>query len=462
MKETLTSSVWARNALLSDGWVSNVLIAIDHSGTIISAEAKQKPRENSEILNGALIPGITNLHSHAHQRAMAGLAEKSARAQNHKDSFWSWRRVMYHYLEQIQPDDLYAIANQLYLEMLKFGYTGVGEFQYLHHDTNGKPYQDRAEITKQCLYAAQNTGIAFTALPVLYGFGGFGSQAASSGQKRFLNDADGFINIVDSLATEITGSGNASLGIAPHSLRAISRDLLQTVINGCDFDVIHIHVAEQKKEVEDCLAWSKQKPVEWLFNHFNIDRAWCLIHATHMTREETNKLARSGAVAGLCPTTEANLGDGFFDVEHYFPAQGRWGIGSDSHISISPVEELRWLEYGQRLLSNQRNVINPEAESSTGAYLYLNALAGGAQATARSSGKIKAGYRADFIVLDTVHPRLYGRQENDLIDCWIFSGNENPVKDVFVGGVKVITDGIHQKQESINLQFQSTITRLAG
>jgi formimidoylglutamate deiminase len=462
MKGSLHGSIWIRNALLSDGWASNVLIDIDHSGTIIRALPEQKPKINSEILYGALIPGITNLHSHAHQRAMAGLAEKSSRAQNSNDSFWTWRKVMYHYLEQIEPDDIYAIANQLYIEMLKFGYTGVGEFQYLHHDVSGKPYQDRAEITKQCLYAAQNTGIAITALPVLYNFGGFGSQATSAGQKRFLNDADGFIKIVDSLAAQITGSDNVSLGIAPHSLRAINRELLQQVLSGCQYDAIHIHVAEQLKEVEDCLAWSKQKPVEWLFNHFDVDHSWCLIHATHMTSEETLKLAHSGAVVGLCPTTEANLGDGFFDVEHYFSARGRWGIGSDSHISISPVEELRWLEYGQRLLSNQRNVINSEFLSSTGAFLYLNALDGGAQATARATGKIKAGYRADFIVLDTDHPRLCGRQENDLIDSWIFSGNENPVKDVFVGGVKVITDGVHPKQETIIKQFNSTIARLAG
>ena len=252
------------------------------------------------------------------------------------------------------------------------------------------------------------------------------------------------------------------LGIAPHSLRAVNQELLQHVLGGCEYEVIHIHVAEQLKEVEDCLAWSKQKPVEWLFNHFDVDHSWCLIHATHMSREETHKLAHSGAVAGLCPTTEANLGDGFFNIEHYFSARGRWGIGSDSHISISPVEELRWLEYGQRLLNNQRNVLNSETQSSTGAFLYLNALAGGAQATARGTGKIEAGYRADLIVLDIGHPRLCGRQENDLLDSWIFSGNENPVKDVFVGGVKVITDGVHQMQEAIIKQFNSTINRLAG
>jgi len=462
MKPALHNSIWVRDALLSDSWAKNVLINIDSRGNIVSAEPNQKPATNSETLKGVLIPGIANLHSHAHQRAMAGLAEKSAHAQNSKDSFWTWRKVMYHYLEKIEANDMYAIANQAYLEMLKFGYVGVGEFQYLHHDVNGRPYQDRAEITKQCLYAAQNTGIAFTALPVLYGFGGFGSQAASAGQKRFLNDSDGFLKIVDSLAESVTGSDNASLGIAPHSLRAINRELLQQVLSEGKHDVIHLHIAEQLKEVEDCLNWCKQKPVEWLFNHFEIDDSWCLIHATHMTHDETSQLAKSGAVAGLCLTTEANLGDGFFNVEQYCFEQGRWGIGSDSHISISPVEELRWLEYGQRLLSNRRNVANTGTQSSTGAFLYLKALSGGAQATARLTGEIKAGYRADFIMLDSEHPRLYGRQGNDLIDSWIFSGNENPVKDVYVGGIKVIEDGFHEKEVAIHAQFQATVNRLAG
>ncbi|MCP4009499.1 MAG: amidohydrolase family protein, partial [Proteobacteria bacterium] len=248
----------------------------------------------------------------------------------------------------------------------------------------------------------------------------------------------------------------------PHSLRAINPELLQQVLSAGKHEVIHIHIAEQLKEVEECLAWSKQSPVEWLLDHFDVDYSWCLIHATHMTPEETSRLAKSGAVAGLCPTTEANLGDGFFDVGPYFSEQGAWGIGSDSHISISPVEELRWLEYGQRLLANQRNVTNTNAQPSTGAFLYLQAAAGGAQAAARLSGKIEPGYRADFVVMDDEHPRLYGRQENDLIDSWVFSGNENPVKDVYVGGKKVIENGFHQKEDTINSQFQATINRLAG
>ena len=226
MNDVSHTTFWARNALLSNGWATNVLIHTDIQGTIMRVESNQQARKDSEMLKGTLLPGINNLHSHAHQRAMAGLAEKSASGKNGKDSFWTWRKIMYLYLEKIGPDELYAIASQAYLEMLKFGYIGVGEFQYLHHDINGQPYQDRAELTKQCLYAAKNTGIAFTALPVLYGFGGFGSQVASAGQSRFLNDADGFLKLLDSIAVPIGDLDNASLGIAPHSLRAINRELL--------------------------------------------------------------------------------------------------------------------------------------------------------------------------------------------------------------------------------------------
>ena len=462
MNTKITNSIWTSKALLSSGWSDDVLITVNDDGNIVSAEPQSKPTA-AEICSGAVIPGMTNLHSHAHQRAMAGLAEKSSHDKNTKDSFWTWRSIMYHYLERIEPYDLNALASQLYLEMLKFGYTSVGEFQYLHHDINGSAYQDRAEMTKQCLNAAQNTGIAFTALPVLYAYGGFDAQPPSDGQKRFLNDADGFLEIVESLEKDISASNNATLGIAPHSLRAVSKSLLDEVLSANkQTSLVHIHVAEQVKEVDDCLSWSKQRPVEWLLNNFEIDENWCLIHATHLTMEETINLANSGAIAGLCPTTEANLGDGIFNAEQYFSANGNWGIGSDSHISISPVEELRWLEYGQRLQTNQRNILNSTDKPSTGDHLYQQALAGGAMATARMSGAIKPGYRADFVVIDNDHPRLYSRQQDDLIDSYIFSGNYNAVKDVYVGGQKVINNGHHDHEKSIEEKFKSTLNRLAG
>ncbi len=462
MNNRITNSIWAKTALLDEGWADDVLIEVSDDGDILSIESDSLSNAD-DITYGTIIPGMTNLHSHAHQRAVAGLAEKTSSSGDEKDSFWTWRNVMYHYLQRIEPDDLNGLASQLYLEMLKFGYTGVGEFQYLHHDINGNAYLDRAEMTKQCFQAAQDTGIAFTALPVLYAYGGFGGQPPLDGQKRFLNDLDGFIEIVQRLEKDIVESKNASLGIAPHSIRAIDESLLNDMLAACrQAKVIHIHVAEQLKEVNDCLAWSDQRPVEWLLNHFKVDDRWCLIHATHMTEAETLALAKSGATAGLCPTTEANLGDGFFKAEHYFSVKGKWGIGSDSHISISPTEELRWLEYGQRLQTKCRNVLTSTDQASTGTHLYLQALAGGAQSTARLSGMVKPGYRADFVVIDNDHPRLYGRQQDDLIDSYVFSGNENVVKDVYVGGKKVISNGRHENEEAIKQKFKAVINRLAG
>ena len=457
-------SIWAKQALLANGWKDDVLIKIDPLGNIVSiVVGEQLPSIDCKTVKGALIPGITNLHSHAHQRAMAGLAEKTSTGGENKDSFWSWRSIMYHYLEKIQADDIHTIAAQLYLEMLKCGYTGVAEFQYLHHDPQGKSYQNKAELTLQCMRAAVNLGIAFTALPVLYKYGGFGSKSATSGQKRFLNNADEFLKIIESLTQAIKGNQNCNLGIAPHSLRAVDETLLKEVLSQCtDINMIHIHIAEQLKEVDDCLDWSGQRPVEWLLNHFDVDEKWCLIHATHMNQQETTQLAKTGAVVGLCPTTEANLGDGIFNAHDYFSDNGKWGIGSDSHISISPIEELRWLEYCQRLITHNRNVLSCPATPSTGAQLYQHACAGGAQATNRFAGKIEIGYRADFIVIDSEHPRIYGRKGNDLLDSWIFSGNDNPVTDVFVGGKQVITNGQHEHEEKINATFKATINKLAG
>ncbi len=464
MKAETVKSFLAERALLANGWHSDVLITVDGQGYIAGIAANTRLHSDRCVrLKGTLLPGITNLHSHVHQRAMAGLAEKSTGSVDNKDSFWSWRSVMYHHLEKIGAEDMHSIASQLYLEMLKFGYTGVAEFQYLHHDPDGNRYENPAEISLQCLQAANEVGIAYTALPVLYQYGGFGSIKAAASQKRFINTADEFLIIAQSLAKAVDGNPDASFGIAPHSLRAVDESSLRNVLRQCeDVKVIHIHIAEQLKEVEDCLSWSKQRPVEWLLNHFDVNEKWCLIHATHMSDEEVRRLANCTAVAGLCPTTEANLGDGIFRAHDYFSLGGRWGIGSDSHISVSPVEELRWLEYAQRLVRHQRNVLNTTNMPSTGKYLYQQACSGGAQATGRLTGKIQVGYRADFVVIDHDHPRLFGRSDDDLIDSWIFSGNDNPVTDVYIGGVRLIADRMHHNEDQINAGFQSVVNKLAG
>ncbi len=459
MKNTL----WSASALLANGWANNVELTIDEFGYIEAITPDIPYRQG--VKHSVLIPGMGNVHSHAHQRAMAGLGERAGvPADGTADSFWTWRKVMYHYLERIQPEHLQCIASQLYLEMLKHGYTSVGEFQYLHHDPGGTAYDNRAEMSLQCLQAASDVGIGFTALPVLYHYGGFGDAKPLDGQKRFLNDADGFLDIVTRLQQACEKDGNKSVGIAPHSLRAINRGLLTEVIGqiGTDnFAAIHIHIAEQSKEVEDCLAWCGQRPVEWLFNHFQVNQQWCLIHATHLNGAETETMAKSGCVAGLCPTTEANLGDGFFNAIDYFSRQGNWAIGSDSHISIDPVEELRWLEYGQRLQTRNRNVLVSEHRLNTGRNLLDGAWRGASLASGRKIGLIEAGYRADFVALDSSHPRLYGRKQDDLLDSWIFSGNDNLVKDVYVGGRQVIQHGIHANEASITQKYQQTLDHLS-
>ena len=453
-----TDRIWAETALLGDGWADSVEIEIDATGSI-GALRPNTPYASGERV-GSLLPAMPNVHSHAHQRAMAGLGE---RAGDGEDSFWSWRQVMYHYLERIQPEQLQHIAAQLYVEMLKAGYGAVGEFQYLHHDLDGQAYGNRAEMSLQCLQAARRVGIGFTALPVLYRYGGFGSVAPLAGQRRFLNDADGFVAIVEALQQATRDDANSAVGIAPHSLRAISRELLTEVNTGLrDLAAIHIHIAEQTREVEDCVAWSGQRPVEWLLDNFDVHDGWCLVHATHMTSAETAKTADSGCVAGLCPTTEANLGDGFFNMLDYVDHGGHWAIGSDSHISIDPVEELRWLEYGLRLQTRRRNLLATSECKSTGRMLLDGALAGGAQACGRAIGAIESGRRADFMVLDTDHPRLYGRRGDALLDSWIFSGNQNLVRDVYVGGDKVIDNGRHADEAEIARNYRDTLDQLAN
>ena len=457
----MTRTIWAESALLAGGWANSVEISINAAGDITDIATDQDYSDGDRATT--LLPAIPNVHSHAHQRAMSGLGERAGLVGDAtQDSFWTWRQIMYHYLERIQPEHLQAIAAQLYLEMLKHGYSCVGEFQYLHHDLDGRPYSNPAEMSLRCLAAAREVGIGFTALPVLYRYGGFGAAKPIDGQRRFLNDSDEFIEIVTALQSEAGTDPNISVGIAPHSLRAVSDELLKLVIDGLDdLAAIHIHIAEQIQEVNDCLTWSDRRPVEWLLDHFEVDQHWCLIHATHMTSSETEALAKSGCIAGLCPTTEANLGDGLFNAIEYLAADGRWAIGSDSHISIDPVEELRWLEYGMRLKTQARNVLVNDQQRHTGRNLFDGAVQGGAQACGRQIGSIEAGNRADFIVLDVDHPRLYKRHEDDLLDSWIFSGNENLVRDVYVGGNKIIAGGRHAEEERIAVNYRATLDALA-
>ncbi len=460
----IKTRLFAAQALLPAGWADDVLFEIDGRGDLLRVEPGHSG-EGAKGLAGPVIPGMANLHSHAFQRAMAGLAERAGPGD---DSFWTWREVMYGFVASLTPEQVEAIAAQLYVEMLKSGYTAVGEFHYLHHGPDGEPYDDLAEMSRRVIAAASTTGIGLTHLPVLYGYGGFGGQAAGPGQRRFLNDPERYLRLLQDLFDERRHDrhdGQLQIGIAPQSLRAVTAESLATVIAGLDAlnpeAPIHIHIAEQVKEVEDCSAWSARRPVEWLFENSAVDRRWCLVHATHMTAAETAQLAASGAVAGLCPTTEANLGDGIFPALDYGAAGGRFGIGSDSHISVSPIEELRWLEYGQRLIHRRRNLLSAGAKApSVGRYLYDNALAGGARALGRPIGRLEVGCRADLLVLDTEAPILAGKRGDLLLDAMIFAGNENPVCDVMVGGRWVVEAKRHHHEEVILKSYRGVLSQL--
>jgi formimidoylglutamate deiminase len=393
---------------------------------------------------------------------MAGLAERGGGA---GDSFWSWREVMYGFVAQLTPDDLSAIAAQLYVEMLKAGYTAVGEFHYLHRDPAGRAYADGTEMSERIVAAAGRAGIGLTLLPVLYLAGGFDGVPPSAAQRRFVTGVEELLRLVEQLRARHGADPDFRVGIAPHSLRAVPPAALAACLDGLaalDGDApIHIHVAEQEAEVEACRRARRARPVEWLLAHAPVDRRWCLVHATHMTAEETRALAQSGAVAGLCPSTEANLGDGLFPLAGYLETGGRFGIGSDSQVSVSPVEELRWLEYGQRLSQRRRAVAAGGATASSGAILYRGALAGGAQALGRPLGALAPGKRADIVVLDAAHPALAGRDGDALLDSYLFAGNLSPLRDVMVGGRWVIRDGHHADEEAIAQAYRETAARLA-
>ena len=442
-------------ALLPGGWVDAVAVDVDADGRIANVTAGTKPEPGSA--RAAIgVPGMPNLHSHAFQRGMAGLAEAAGTT---PDSFWTWRQVMYGFLDRLTPEDVETIAAQLYVEMLEAGFTSVGEFHYLHHAPDGSAYADPAEMAGRITSAASQTGIGLTLLPVFYAQSGFGGQPVQAQQRRFASrDVDAFARLVEGARHHVKALPHSVVGLAPHSLRAVTPGSLQSLICLAD-GPIHIHVAEQTKEVDDCLAWSGRRPVEWVLENTPINERWCLIHATHMTPAETAALAFSGAVAGLCPQTEANLGDGIFDGVPYLAAGGRFGIGTDSHIRVDVAEELRTLEYSQRLRDRARNVLG-EPGKSTGRRLFDGAVQGGAQALSRSSAAIAPGQLADIVALDPNHPALAGRTGDRLLDSWLFSGDGHCVHSVWVAGRQVVAAGRHVQREIIAARFAATMSNL--
>ena len=443
--------IHARQALLANGWAKDVRITVE-SGRIASIEAGVSSIAGDER-HDTIVAGMPNLHSHAFQRGMAGLAEMRGPG---SDSFWSWRNVMYRFALSMMPEDVEAVAGQLYVEMLEAGFTRVGEFHYLHHDKDGGHYGDLAEMAARIASAASATGIALTLLPVFYAHAGFGGTAPGEGQRRFINDRESYGRLLERCRSLTNGLPEGITGVAPHSLRAVTPDELTDVVAMAGDKPVHIHISEQVKEVEDSIAWSGRRPVEWLLENQAVDSRWCFIHATHMTEVETRGMAKAGAIAGLCPVTEANLGDGTFPAPAFFAAGGRYGVGSDSNVLISLPDELRQLEYSQRLFHRARNVLAAPG-GSTGRALFDGALIGGAAALSAESG-IAAGKAADFVSVKT---RLGVDLDGDaLLDGWIFA-NSAEVDCVWVHGRKQVEGGRHVSREAIVQRFTATMRTLA-
>ncbi|HET7669417.1 MAG TPA: formimidoylglutamate deiminase [Burkholderiales bacterium] len=430
---------FARDALLPAGWARDVRISVE-GGDIVAVEPGSS---GGDALHGAVLPGMANLHSHAFQRGMAGMAEVRGQSGNSADDdFWTWRELMYRFVERVTPEQAQAIALHLYIEMLKHGYTAVAEFNYLNSPEG---------MLDAHLDAARAAGIAITALPSLYRWSGFGQQPLKPRQKRFDSDVR---SIVDAFRS-VPRTQDERAGVAPHSLRAVDPGALRELVAEAGDAPIHIHAAEQTKEVEDCRRALGQRPVEWLLSSFAVDERWCIVHATHMVDEETRGLARSGAVAGLCPTTEGNLGDGIFPLLEYRAAGGRYGIGGDSHVSRDPAEELRLLEYVQRLTARKRNLVVGKSPA-VGTTLWLEAAAGGAQAMGRAMGAIAPGKRADLVVIDT-EQRGDGAA-NELI----FSGTRGLVRDVMVGGEWVVRERRHGSEEAAAESYRRAVKALVA
>jgi formiminoglutamate deiminase len=442
-------------ALLDGRIVSDVAVLVE-GGVVVSATPGVARKRGAVRVKGLTLPGMPNLHSHAFQRGMAGLGERRGASD---DSFWTWREVMYRFLDRLNPDDVAALAAQAYAEMLEGGFTGVCEFHYLHHDIDGRPYGDLAAMAGAIAQAAHETGIGLTLLPVFYRHGGFGGQAPGHGQRRFICDPELFQRLVAESRKVLAGLDDAVLGIAPHSLRAAGRADLDLAASLAGTGPIHLHIAEQEKEVADCLAWSGQRPVEWLLGQVPVDARWCLIHATHLTPAERDGIAASGAVAGLCPVTEANLGDGIFDGVAFAEAGGCYGVGTDSNVQIGVAAELRQFEYSQRLRDRRRARLAP-VDGSVGMALYRAALAGGARASGRAVGAIAAGCRADLVTIDTDHPALVGRSGEALLDSAIFAARELPVREVRVGGRLMVERGHHVHAVAIRQRFASVMRRV--
>ena len=449
-------AIFCTRALLPDGWARDVRLEVA-AGKFVSVRPGAAAQSGDERV-ATLLPGIANVHSHGFQRGMAGLTEYRG---PEADNFWSWRELMYRFVARMRPEDLEAVTAHAYIEMLEAGFTRVGEFHYVHHDIDGKPFANEAEMAARVAAAAESTGIALTLLPVFYAHANFGAVPPTTGQRRFVTDLDQYARLLDDSRRLTTRLADARIGVAPHSLRAVTPEQLQRVAALAPDGPIHIHAAEQVKEVEDCVAWSGARPVHWLLDHADVDARWCLVHATHLLPEEITRLARSGAVAGFCPITEANLGDGIAPAAPYLAGGGTFGIGTDCNVHISVAGELRQLEYSQRLRDRARNVLASQSAHSTGRTLFANALRGGDRAlgVASALSGITAGAPADCVSLWAAGFNAPG--DDALLDAWIFATGVR-VEHVWRAGSRVVADGAHVARGGIDARYREALQRLIG
>lgn len=452
MLETTASTVafHAEHALLPQGWAHDVRIV--GRGNTLQEVTAGVPAQDGDIPLTIALPGLGNLHSHAFQRGMAGLTEIGGRS---GDSFWSWRELMYRFLAHLQPEAVQAIAEQAYVEMLESGFTRVGEFHYLHHAADGTPYANRAEMAARVAAAAQGSGIGLTLLPVYYAHADFGGAPPNPAQRRLIHDVDGFAELLEGCRHALRGQEDAVLGIAPHSLRAVTGEELAALLP-LNTGPVHIHIAEQTREVDACVAWSGLRPVRWLYEHAPVDARWCLVHATHVDGDEVQRMLASQAVVGLCPITEANLGDGLFPMPAFAQGGGRFGVGSDSNVLIDAAEELRLLEYGQRLQLRGRNVLAPQEGVSSGRWLFQQALQGAAQALGVGHG-LQAGAPADVVELDPQHPALIARDGDAWLDSWVFAARNGAVRSVWRGGRQWVRQGRHLHRDAVAARFAAAL-----
>ena len=454
--DIINKHIFAKKALLPNGWSNNVIIEIGQSGLISNVTENNNHKVDVDLNEEIILSAMNNLHSHSFQRAMAGLTE--ARSPQGNDNFWSWRNLMYQFLDVLTPEEIFSITLFSQMEMLQSGYVGVGEFHYLHNQIGGTKYDNIAELSEKVLEASEESGMSICLLPVVYERGGCDNRELEGGQLRFHNNIDTFEELYNQIKVFLSKNENFSLGVAAHSLRAVKNETLNKIINLTD-GPIHIHAAEQVKEVEEITSFYKMPPVEFLFENFDVNKRWCLVHCTQMSELETELLSKSGAVAGLCPVTEANLGDGIFNGFQYNERKGLYGIGTDSNINISLTEELKTFEYSQRLLNKKRAVISNQ-KKSTGRKLFDDCLEGGARALQINNGKIQKGFNADLISLPNTNNELDGLEDDKILDYWIFASRENDVQKLWNKGKCLVENGKHLNFDDIQSNYRKTIKNL--